>query len=85
MKRTLMLFSARYCGKCHAADKRIRRLTEKNSLNFEYLLIDIEVDKDLVKKYNIEGVPTLISLEGNQELKRTSGTILPEKILEFLE
>ena len=83
--RTLKLFSARYCGKCHAADKRIKKLIDKNTHEFIYEHIDIEVDKQAVKKYNVEGVPTLVVFENNKELNRISGTILPDKILEFLE
>ena len=83
--RTLKLFSARWCGKCHAADKRIKKVIDSKKYDFIYEHIEIEVDKDSVKKYNVEGFPTLIAFENNQETNRLSGTILPDKIIEFLE
>lgn len=83
--KKLMLFHARYCGKCHAADKRIKKLIEKGQIEFEYQLVDIEVEKDIVKEYNVLGIPTLICIEDNQEIKRIKGTILPQYILDILE
>lgn len=83
--KKLMLFHARYCGKCHAADKRIKKALIKGDLQFEYQIVDIEVEKDLVKAYNVIGIPTLICLEDNKELKRIKGTILPEHIKGILE
>jgi thioredoxin-like negative regulator of GroEL len=83
--KKLILFSARYCGKCHAANKRITKMIEKGKYQFEYELVNIEVDKAKVKKFNVSDIPTLICLENGKETKRIKGSILPPFIIELLE
>jgi len=83
--KKLLLFSARYCGKCHAANKRLNKMLDKGDYKFKYELIDIELEKAKVKEYNVSVIPTLICLENNKEVKRIKGSILPPYIIELLE
>ena len=83
--KKLVLFSARYCGKCHAANKRLTKFLEQGKYQFEYEFVDIEIDKAKAKEHNITGVPTLVCYEFGKEVKRIKGSILPPYIIELFE
>jgi len=84
MKKKLLVFSARYCGKCYSLKKRLKRLQEKKTVNFEYEIIDVETDTQTKDKYFVEGIPTIVYLKDNQEIDRISGTISKEKLIELM-
>lgn len=75
MKKEIILFYTRYCGKCFALRKRITKLKETNKFEFNYEFINAETEKKQVKKYKIDSVPTLIYYEDDVEVKRISGSI----------
>ena len=85
MKKSILIFTARYCGKCFALQKRIQGLIKDNTFVFEYRFVDVETEKAEVKKYYVEGVPTLIYFEDNKEITRLTGSIIREDLLELLK
>ncbi|XMB72526.1 thioredoxin family protein [Mycoplasmatota bacterium WC30] len=85
MKKSILIFTARYCGKCFALKKRIDGLVKDKTYIFEHRYIDVEVEKAEVNKYYVEGVPTLIYFEDNQEITRLTGSIIREDLIELLK
>ena len=79
----LLKFSASWCQPCKALSTTIK--------NTEHVLfetmqeIDVDANPDIVKKYSIRGVPTLLLVDelGN-EIKQKSGNISKEILLKFL-
>ncbi len=85
MEKQFILFHANYCGKCHTLKKRIQRLKDKDQIDMDVQMVDIETNKTLVKKYHVEGVPTLIVLENGHETKRLQGSIYKEELIELMK
>ena len=67
-------FSAEWCGPC----KRIHPLYEKHSNSEKYtsvcfVHVDVDEARDICEKYSIEGMPTFILFQNNEEVSRFAG------------
>ena len=69
MKRILR-FTASWCGPC----KTMAKTLEEVNTDVPIEVIDIDENSGLAVEYGIRGVPTLIMLNENVEVKRMSGT-----------
>jgi thioredoxin 1 len=68
MKKVLR-FTASWCGPC----KMLARNLEDINTNIPIEVIDIDVFQDTAVEYGIRGVPTLVMVEDNIEVKRLVG------------
>jgi thioredoxin 1 len=68
MKRVLR-FTASWCGPC----KMLAKNLENVSTNIPIEVIDIDENNEIAIDYGIRGVPTLVMLDGNTEMKRLVG------------
>jgi thioredoxin 1 len=76
-------FYATWCEPCKALSKIIEGAQDKITMPIED--IDIEQNMELAQKYGIRGVPALVIVdEDGQEIKRQSGMMMEDKLLEFL-
>lgn len=81
--KTLLKFSADYCNPCKQLSKTLEGMTLEG---VDLLEIEIEGNLDLVSKWNIRGVPTLILLdEQGKELNRHTGSLSATALLQFLD
>ena len=77
-------FYATWCEPCKMLSKIIEGVKDKITMPIED--IDIEQNMELAQKYNIRGVPALVIIDkDNVEVKRWSGMIMEDKLLEFLK
>ena len=68
MKKVLR-FTASWCQPCKMLAKNLESI--KTDIPIEVIDIDSETEK--AKQYGIRGVPTLIMLDGDKEVKRNVG------------
>jgi thioredoxin 1 len=68
MKKVLR-FTASWCGPC----KMLARNLEDVDTNIPIEVIDIDEKQDIAVEYGVRGVPTLVMLEENVEVKRLVG------------
>ena len=62
-------FTASYCQPCKALAKNLEAVqTDK-----EISVYDIDENLDFAMLYNVRGVPTLVMIENDEEVKRISG------------
>jgi thioredoxin 1 len=47
-------------------------------------VIDIDNNQDIAVQYGIRGVPTLVMLDGDIEVKRVSGMLMKNQLTEWL-
>ena len=79
----VLKFYATWCEPCKALSKIIEGAKDKIKLPIQE--VDIEQDMDLAVKYGIRGVPALVIVDENgTEIKRQSGMLMEDKLLEFL-
>ena len=76
MKRVLR-FSASWCGPC----KMLAKTLEDIETNIPIEIVDIDNAQDTAIEYGVRGVPTLVMLDENVEVKRLVGMV-PQKSLE---
>ena len=74
-------FTADWCGPC----KKVRPIVEeliKDGYSFQ--IIDVDIEKELVKKFDISSVPTFILFKNEKSIKRTSGTQTKTQLEDFI-
>ena len=80
--KQLIKFSASWCQPCKALAGNMKYV---DFGDVEVKEVDIDENFDEAKKFNIRGVPTLVLLEDDVEVKRTSGVLMADKIEEFIK
>jgi len=80
MKRILR-FTASWCGPC----KSLAMNLENANLTIPIEVVDIDVHDDLAKEYGIRGVPTLVMLDENIEVKRLVGSKTVNELREWVK
>lgn len=67
--KRVLRFTASWCGPC----KMLARNLEEVNTNIPIEVVDIDVNTEAAMDYGVRGVPTLIMLNGNTEMKRLVG------------
>jgi thioredoxin 1 len=79
----VLYFTADWCQPC----KKVRPIVEE--LNREiadvaFQIIDVDMENDLVKTFQITSVPTFILFEDEKQINRITGAQTREKLNEFI-
>jgi thioredoxin 1 len=79
----LLKFSAAWCQPCKQLDKVLKEALPEYP---EVELVDMPIEKnqETVMYYNIRSVPTMIMLDDNDQVLRTSVGFDPDKVKPFL-
>ena len=72
-------FSATWCGPCKMLSKTLA--TIESPIQIEEVNIDENVE--LTQQYKVRGVPTLILVEDDKEIKRKVGVMSAEEFLQW--
>ncbi len=75
--KRVLRFTASWCGPC----KMLAKNLESINTNIPIEVVDIDVHTEIAMDYGVRGVPTLVMLDGNTEMKRLVG-MQPLKQLE---
>jgi thioredoxin-like negative regulator of GroEL len=68
--KNVFYFTADWCGPC----KKVRPVVEDMIREgFHIQVIDVDIEKELVKNFEITSVPTFILFENEKQLDRISG------------
>ena len=70
MSKKLLRFTASWCGPC----KSLAQNLEVANLGLPVEVIDIDAHGELAQEYGVRGVPTLVMLDENIEVKRLVGS-----------
>lgn len=69
MSKKLYRFTASWCQPC----KMLAKTMEQVTLDYPVEVVDIDENQELAIQYGIRGVPTLVLIENDAEVKRISG------------
>lgn len=78
----LLKFYADWCEPCGLQSNIINSLSEKISISIENINIDLETDK--ASRWKVRGIPTLILVDENGEVKRHIGVLDKQNFLKFI-
>ena len=67
--KRVLRFTASWCGPC----KMLAKNLEEVNTNVPVEVVDIDVHTDVAMDYGVRGLPTLVMLDGNTEMKRLVG------------
>lgn len=81
--KTILYFTADWCNPC----KKVRPIVEE--LNREYFpgmfqIIDVDIEKEMAKSFELKSVPTFILFKNNIEINRLIGAQTKQSLLEFI-
>jgi thioredoxin 1 len=84
-KKTLVAFSAPWCGPCKVLTPILEEVeNETNREDCQFVKVDIDTHQELAAKYEIKAVPTTILFE-NEEITNTNvGLLQKEEIKTFI-
>jgi len=74
-------FTADWCGPC----KKVRPIVEELTKDgYSFQIIDVDIEKELVKKFEISSVPTFILFKNEKSIKRISGAQTKNELENFI-
>jgi rhodanese-related sulfurtransferase len=79
----LISFSTQWCVPCRKMKPVIQEIQKENP-NVKVLVIDVDVNKKLIEKWQIEGVPVFIIFKNTIDVFRHVGIISKQELLEQL-
>lgn len=74
--KKILRFSASWCNPCKMLEKNLAKVDIE--IPIEY--VDIDEQGELATQYSIRGVPTLVMVEADKEVKRVSGVLTVDEL-----
>jgi len=78
----VLYFTADWCDPCKKVKPIVQEINKDSIIKFQ--LIDVDLEMELVKKFEIRSVPTFILLKDSKEIKRITGAKTKEQLEEFI-
>ena len=69
----LLKFESDSCPQCKALSITLERIFKENKIDINNIDIEEDNNQDLIRKYNIRSIPTLIFLNEDKEYNRLVG------------
>ena len=81
--KSVLYFTADWCQPC----KKVKPIVEE--LNREYApgmfqMIDVDIEKEMAKSFELKSVPTFVLFENGNEINRLIGAQTKQSLLEFI-
>ena len=80
--KKLLKFEADWCGPCKVMKPIAKELADKYSLDIAS--VDIDLNPEIAKQYNVMSIPTLVLLEDDKEIGRSVGAMPVKKVAQNL-
>ena len=74
-------FTADWCGLCKQVRPIVEELTKDG---YSFQVIDVDIEKELVQKFEISSVPTFILFKNEKSIKRVSGAQTKNQLEDFI-
>ena len=79
--KNVFYFTADWCGPC----KKVRPIVEELTKDgYSFQVIDVDIEKELVEKFQISSVPTFILFKNEKSVKRVSGAQTKTQLKDFI-
>ena len=77
----ILKFSASWCGPCKMLSMTIAGI--KDEIPYPIEEIDIDVDSELAQSFGVRGVPTMVLVDGDTEIRRKVGAMTAAELKTF--
>jgi thioredoxin 1 len=79
--KNVFYFTADWCGPC----KKVRPIVEELIKDgYFFQIIDVDIEKELVQKFEISSVPTFILFKNEKSVSRISGAQTKNQLESFI-
>ena len=69
----ILKFESDSCPQCKVLSITLERISKENKIDIKNIDIEEDNNQDLIRKYNIRSIPTIIFLNEDQEYNRLVG------------
>ena len=69
----ILKFESDSCHQCKALSITLERISKENKIDIKNIDIEEDNSQDLIRKYNIRSIPTIIFLNEDKEYNRLVG------------
>lgn len=76
-------FYADWCSPCKQLSPIIEEVASEKT-DVKFVKIDVDIESDLAKKYNVISIPTLVVIKNGIEVDRSIGVVNKNRILELI-
>ena len=85
-EKSVVKFSADWCGPCNVLSKNIINLNENKVNNFKFGEINVDDDfaEEITGKFGIRNIPVLVYFNNGKEIKRSIGLKTTEELYKEL-
>lgn len=80
----LIDFHAEWCGPCKAQSPILKEIASELGERVKVIKIDVDKNQEIARKYNIQGVPTLMVFKNGRQVFRQSGMMTKPQIYSML-
>ena len=78
-----MDFYATWCGPCKMFGPIFEEVSKEKDMNF--IKLDVDKYSDIAREYGVMSIPTMILFRDGKEVKRHTGFMSKDDLLEFLK
>ena len=82
--KTILYFTADWCGPCKKTRPIVEELNKDLSLT-NIKIVDVDSEMELAKKFEIKSVPTFIVIKDNEEINRVVGAQTRQSLLGLMK
>jgi len=75
----IFYFTADWCAPCKRTKPIVEELN-RESADVRFQIIDVDIEGELARKFEIKSVPTFIVIQDGQEIKRITGAQTREQL-----
>lgn len=75
----IFYFTADWCNPCKKTKPIVEELN-RESADVRFQIIDVDIEGELARKFEIKSVPTFIVVEDGKEIKRVTGAQTREQL-----
>ncbi|MBD3583834.1 thioredoxin [Flavobacterium selenitireducens] len=83
-KPVLVDFFAEWCGPCKMLAPVLSEVKQELGQAVSIIKIDVDKNRELASRYNVQGVPTLLLFKNGKQVWRQSGALPKQEILKIL-
>lgn len=73
-------FSSAGSGSCQIFEQEFAAISQEYQDRVTFAQVDVDSNEELIQRYNIDGIPTLIFFKNGQEIHRIKGIVMRDKL-----